>query len=45
MGSCSQPPLVAWMKLDLMQEVSFRSYELVIEQLEHKTKCSIRIKD
>ena len=45
MGSCSQPPLVAWMKLDLMREVSFRSYKPAIEQLEHKTKRSIKIKD
>ena len=44
MGSCSQPPLVAWMKVDLIQEVSFRSCEPVIEQLEHKTERSIKIK-
>jgi len=31
MGSCSQPLLVAWMKPDLMREVSFRSCEPVIE--------------
>jgi len=44
MGSFSQLPLMAWMKLDLIREVSFRSYEPVTEQLELKTERSMKIR-